>query len=230
MGARVPNRITSKLAYYGRLVRTGDRGALLGDLRRWCWSDEDAFGLSRDLTVPYTPPPARIAFSIHRLTPLLADRVLDPSDLDPADRREVEHRRRLFESGLGTGFVALNDEGAPCYVQWAIPGSQAAGIDDFFRGIFPHLRPDDLLLEGAWAHPNARGQRIMGEAMSRIAEAGAEPHHRRAITFVAVDNEPSLRGCRSAGFTNYIVRHEHWRVGRRVVAWDALPTGLHIAA
>ncbi|MFN8639685.1 MAG: N-acetyltransferase [Dehalococcoidia bacterium] len=226
----MPGRITSKIAYYRRLSADGDREALLGDLRRWWWSDEDAFGLSRDLTMPHTPPAARIAISIHPLTRELADRVLDPTGLDPADRREVAHRRRLFESSLGTGYVALTEDGSPCYVQWAIPGAQAAGVDDFFRGIFPHLRPDELLLEGAWAHPNARGQRVMAEAMSRITEAGARPEHRRAITFVAVDNEASLRGCHSAGFSNYIARHEHWRFGRRAVAWGALDPGLDIAS
>lgn len=43
----------------------------------------------------------------------------------------------------------------------------------------------------------------MAEAMSLITEAGAGESHRRAITFVGVDDEPSIRGCRSAGYEIY---------------------------
>lgn len=40
----------------------------------------------------------------------------------------------------------------------------------------------------------------MSEAMNRITVAEAAPKHRRAITFVNVDSEPSLRGCYSADY------------------------------
>ena len=60
---------------------------------------------------------------------------------------------------------------------------------------------------------------VSAEAMSRITLGGAGPEHRRAITFVGVDNEPSIRGCQAAGYEVYIGREETWRLGKRNVKW-----------
>ena len=87
----------------------------------------------------------------------------------------------------------------------------------------PALEPDEILLEGAWARPEARGKRIMAEAMSRITMAAAGPEHRRAITFVEVNNEPSIRGCRTAGYEVFIGRRKTWRLGRRRFNWGPPP-------
>ncbi len=213
------SRIISKLRYYLRLFLAGDIGVIWADVRRWTWSNERAYGLVRDLTVSFTPPPARIPIEVRPLDEELAREAFDTTGLDQTVRRELESRRRLWEEGLGTAYVAVDGEGRPCYVQWVIPGSEADHVDRFFRGSFVHLEPDELLLEAAWALPRARGQRIMSEAMSRITVAGARPEHRRAITFVGVDNEASLRGCYSAGYEVYLERTNSWRLGRRYATW-----------
>jgi RimJ/RimL family protein N-acetyltransferase len=212
-------RVLSKIKYYVRLFGAGDRGALWSDTRRWIWSDDHAYGMSRDLRIPHPPPQARLAFTVQRLSEDLAEVVFDVDGVPPAERRELLNRRRFWDEGLGTAYVAVDADGHPCYVQWTIPGLDADRIDSFFGGGFPHLGPNDMLLEGAWTLPTARGQRLMSEAMSRITEAGAGPEHRRAVTFVGVDNEPSLRGCRSAGFEVYVERLDTWRFGRRRVQW-----------
>lgn len=213
------NRLSSKLRQEARLARSGGLRPLSSDLRRWAWSDDLAVGMERDLTVPHTPPSATVSFEIVPLDDQLAERLFDKEGLDAEALRDMEARRRLWEDGIPGAFVAVDDTGAPCYIQWAMPGSEAGLINDYFRGGFPVLAPDELLLEAAWASPAARGKRIMAEAMSRITEAGAAPEHRRAITFVGIDNEPSLRGCRAAGFEVYIERLEKWRVGRRSLEW-----------
>lgn len=217
------NRVSSKLRQEARLVRSGGLRPLASDLRRWAWSDDLAVGLGRDLTVPHAPSPAKVALDIVPLDDQLASQLFDEQGLDAAALRDMEARRRLWQDRIPNAFVAVDDTGTPCYVQWAIPGSETALISDYFRGGFPVMSSDELLLEAAWATPAARGKRIMAEAMSRITEAGAGPEHRRAITFVGVDNEPSLRGCRAAGFEVYIERLERWRLGRRSLAWNPLP-------
>lgn len=213
------NRVSSKLRQEARLVRSGGLRPLSSDLRRWAWSDDLAVGMERHLTVPHTPPPAKVTIEIVPLDDRLAGRLFDASGLDAAALRDMEARRRLWEDRIPNAFVAVDDTATPCYVQWAIPGSETALISDYFRGGFPVMARDELLLEAAWATPAARGKRIMAEAMSRITEAGAAPEHRRAITFVGIDNEPSLRGCRAAGFEVYIERVERWRIGRRSIGW-----------
>lgn len=221
METAVSHRISSKLKQHARLIKTGGFGPLASDLRRWSWSDDLALGMKRDLTVAHTSPPARVPLDIVPLDNDLATCLFDPSGLDPDSLLDMEGRRRMWEDKIPTAYVAVDDTGTPCYVQWAIPGSEADLIRDYFGGGFPELAYDELLLEAAWATPAARGKRIMAEAMTRITDA-ATVDHQSAITFVGVENEPSIRGCRAAGFETYIQRGERWRLGKRTVSWTAL--------
>jgi hypothetical protein len=212
--------MSSKLKQHARLLRSSGIGPLATDMRRWSWSDDLAVGMKRDLTVAHTPPPAKVALDILPLDDDLATRLFDERGLDSDSLLEMEGRRRLWEDGIPNPYVAIDDEGSPCYVQWAIPGSEAARVEQYFGGGFPKLAPNELLLEAAWALPSARGKRIMSEAMSRITEAAAADHH-NAITFVGIDNEASIRGCRAAGFEVYVRRLEKWRLGHRTLTWSA---------
>lgn len=217
-------RIRSKIRQYSRLVSGGHATLILEDVHRWAWSNDFAVGLQRDLNAPHEPPPARVPIEIRKLDDTIASRLFSEDDLDPSALLEMESRRRFWEDRIPDAYVAIDDEGIPCYVQWAIPGDRAQLIKSYFGAGFPDLGADELLLEGAWARPEARGKRIMAEAMSRITLEGAGPGHRRAITFVGVDNEPSIRGCRAAGYEVYVGREESWRLGRRTVRWGDPPT------
>lgn len=217
----MPNRIRSKINQYGRLAAGGNLSPIAEDVRRWAWSRDLAVGLERDLTIPHEPPPARVEIEVRKLDDATAERLFSEDGLEPRAALDMESRRRFWEDGIPSAYVALDENGTPCYVQWAIPGNRAQLVKDYFGKGFPDLGDDELLLEGAWARPEARGKRIMAEAMSRITEAGAHPGHRRAITFVGVANEPSIRGCRAAGYEVYIERDETWRLGRRTVRWRA---------
>jgi hypothetical protein len=42
------------------------------------------------------------------------------------------------------------------------------------------------------------------------------------ITFVGTDNPASLRGCNKAGFFNYVLRNQHFRLGRQRVEFELL--------
>lgn len=217
-------RVRSKIKQYARLVSGGNFKPIMEDVRRWAWSADIAVGLERDVTMQFEPPPARVQLDIRKLDDVIAARLFSEEGLDPHSVLDMQARRRFWEDGIPDAYVAMDDEGTPCYVQWAIPGDRAELIKDYFGKGFPDLAKDELLLEGAWARPEARGKRIMAEAMSRITEAGTGPGHRRAITFVGIDNEPSLRGCRAAGYEVYLERQETWRLGRRSVRWGEAPT------
>jgi RimJ/RimL family protein N-acetyltransferase len=94
-----------------------------------------------------------------------------------------------------------------------------------FKGGFPLLAPDEMLLEGAFTLEAFRGQRIMPEAMSKIAEKGMDFEARRIYTFVGADNIPSLKGCKRSGFIPYSIRTDRWRLFRRSLEFAKLPAG-----
>lgn len=212
-------RVRSKIRQYGRVVAAGHFGPVMDDLNRWVWSKGRAVGMERDLTKPHKAPSARVPIEVTELDEALAERLFDEDGLDPVSTLEMESRRRFWEDRIPGAYVAVEADGHPCYVQWAISGEHSDLVKTYFGDGFPELGADELLLEGAWARPEARGKRIMAAAMDQITVAGAAPAHRRAITFVGIDNEPSIRGCRVAGYEVYVEREETWRLGRRRVTW-----------
>lgn len=211
----------AKFRQYSRIIAAGRVRPIVEELTRWTWFRDDYVGMERDLTVPHEAPPARVPIEVVKLDEPLAKRLFSEDGVDPVSALDLARRRRIWEDGLPGAYVAIDDNDVPCYVQWAIPGEHADFVETYFGGRFPELGPDDLLLEGAWARPEARGKRIMAEAMDRITLDAAVSRHRRAITFVGVDNEPSLRGCRAAGYEVYIERQERWRFGSRRVTWSS---------
>jgi len=212
-------RVRSKVRQYGRMVAGGNIRPVFDGISRWTWSHDRAVGMERDLTMPFEAPTARVPIEVAKLDDSLAKRLFSDQGLDPSATLDMESRRRFWQDGVPGAHVAIDDQGVPCFVQWAISGEHADFVKSYFGDGFPELRPNELLLEGAWARPEARGKRIMAEAMDRITITGASPGQRRAITFVGIENEASIRGCRSAGYEVYIERQETWRFGNRHVTW-----------
>lgn len=222
----MPRRVVSKVEQYRRIVAGGSIRPVFQDLSRWAWSKDRAVGMSRDLTVPFDDPEALVPFEIAPLDETLAARLFSEDGVDGASLLDLESRRRFWRDRLPGAYVAVAPDGTPYYVQWAISGDHAERVKGYFGDGFPRLAENELLLEGAWARPEARGKRIMAAAMSRITVTAARPGDRRAITFVGVDNEPSIRGCRAAGYEVYVERQERWRFGKRTVTWADPGTNL----
>ena len=126
---------------------------------------------------------------------------------------------------IPTCYVALTKDNEPCYMQALIAPSENARLQEYFEGFFPWLRPDEALLEHAFTLETFQGLGIMPHAMARIAEKGRELGARWVITFVIHDNIPALKGCKRAGFSPYLVRREKWRLFRKQLSFEELPSG-----
>lgn len=166
-----------------------------------------AFGLRRDLTVPFPAPAARIAITVREAVD--ADTALlfeNPSeDVDPLERQELVWRKAHFEDRIPTCYVAIDEStGHPCYVQWLMSARSNAEIQKL--GPFPLLETDEALLENAFTLKAYRGLGIMPAAMAQIAEKGLAVGARYVCTFVGDDNIASLKGCEKAGFSPYLTR------------------------
>ncbi|KQT78211.1 GNAT family N-acetyltransferase [Methylobacterium sp. Leaf466] len=166
-----------------------------------------AFGLRRDLTVPFPAPAARIAITVREATETDAAHLFEhlPEDTDPADRQELAWRHAHFRNRIPTCYVAIDEAtGRPCYVQWLMTASSNAEIQRL--GPFPVLEADEALLENAFTPKAYRGLGIMPAAMAQIAEKGTALGARYVYTFVGDDNIPSLKGCEKAGFSPHLTR------------------------
>jgi len=205
-------------------LRHGHIAPLWQALRRRLGSESFAYGLRRDLTLPFEAPRAKIP--VHVRTATASDEqalhTVSP-DMAGQDFYELRSRILILEAGIGTCYAAVGDDHRTLYVQWLIAASDNDRVHAHFGGAFPLLEPDEALLEGAFTFASSRGKRVMPEAMARISEKAADLGARWVITFVTTDNQPSLKGCERAGFSPYVLRRERWRLFRRTLSFEALP-------
>ena len=75
-------------------------------------------------------------------------------------------------------------------------------------------------------HPAFRGLGIMPDAMCQITEKAPEMGAFEVITFVKVNNIPSLKGCKSCGFSPYVLLKETWFLSRKYIYTKPIPKRL----
>ena len=64
----------------------------------------------------------------------------------------------------------------------------------------------------------------MPAAITKILDIENLPGRRWVITFVGVDNVPSLKGIHRSGFLPYLLRIEKWFLFRRTIIFKDIPT------
>jgi hypothetical protein len=218
---------TGKLQSLASLVASGHGREVTKHLREWNHSDSFAYGLRRDLTVPFGAPKAKIPISVRPLERGDELSLLDADigSADGTDLYERLNRREFIEAGIPTGYVAVTSEGKPCYMQFLIGPAENERVARYFGEFFPNLAPDEALLEYAFTPASFQRLGIMSCAMAQIAERGRDLGARWVVTFVHQDNLGALKGCQRAGFSLYLVRHERWRLFRRRVSFQRLSEG-----
>jgi hypothetical protein len=184
------------------LIASGEAGEVVRDLCGRFWSHRTSYLLRRDCSLSHTVPEAKIGVAV---------RPVEPADV-PVILVERPTRRASLESGLRTCYVGVTDGGQICYMQWLIDASQNALVASQFPGLCRWLNAGEALLEWAYTFRAFRGLGVMGRAMSLISEIGAEAGAQWLYTYVAIDNVPSLRGCRTAGYRPHRLRTERWRL------------------
>ena len=207
------HRIREALALLGD--RSGRR-RLWHSLRVRLFSRSLAFGLRRDLSVPFSAPSAKIPLVVRPLGPEDNLSFLNPDPGIPdesANQRLTQ--RMLLAANMPTCWVAADAAGSICYLQWLIEGRDNARVQGRWGDLFPVLTANEALLEGAYTAESHRGQGVMAHAMATIAVAGQAAGVQYVITFVDHANVASLKGCEKAGFAPYVRRRESWFLFRR---------------
>jgi hypothetical protein len=217
----------SQLTRLVLLLKTREPGLILKGLRRKVYSNSDFFCLRRDLTQPFDTPTAKIPIAVRPIQKGEAENLFDATvpGLSAAEVIDRTGRMDFFQTGIPECYVAIDQNGDPCYSQWLMSSVDNDRIQEYFRGTFPVLAPDEALLEGAFTPESHRGRGIMPRAMALIAERGKNLGARYVITFVAEENIPSLKGCKRAGFVPYMIRKTNWRLLRPRVTFSPLPQG-----
>lgn len=194
-------------------------------IRRRFASETMALGVRRDLTVPVEMDPKRPSVVVRRYQP--SDRATlfrtDDSRMTMDDVANCLDRLDLLESGIGTCYVGVGTDGAPCYVQWLFAERDNADIEDYFQGLLPTLDSDTAMVEGAYVPPSARGRGVMANASIVVANQAADIPTRYVVGFIDETNIPSLKSSFRSGYVPYMRRTERWRLFRRRVTFLPLP-------
>ncbi|HEX6981420.1 MAG TPA: GNAT family protein [Balneolaceae bacterium] len=152
-----------------------------------------------------------------------ANVILDHEELKRSFPELVNKRRKLVKANIPNCYVAVTDDDTPCYLQWLMGPEQNERIQSFFGKAFPKLDKDEALLEGAFANPAFRGMGVMPEAMSKITTEAVNIGVHRVITFVSIGNIPSLKGCKRAGFSPYVLKKDRRFLFQHKVSFHAIP-------
>jgi RimJ/RimL family protein N-acetyltransferase len=209
-----------------QLLRNGHRAIFWRELRTRLYSSSTALCLRLDLEAERDHPKPRIPIVIR---PLRKDDnicLLEESDYAKAHPRWKARQLRLVESDLPTCYIAAKEHDQPCFMQWLLLPIHDTLIRDHLGKAFEPLLPDQALLEGGYMHPDCRKNGIMPAALSRIAVQAKAHGCTQVITYVDLDNIPSLIGCRRAGFQPYKVRRDRWYFLSRSLSFDRCPPHL----
>jgi hypothetical protein len=127
---------------------------------------------------------------------------------------ELLLRKDLCDAGVQELYVAYKDN-EPAYAQWLIRPEDQDRLHHHAPGRYDRLEADEVLLEGAFTFAAFRRMGVMADGMSQLLRIAAAEGATSAITYVAIDNMPSLRGCSNVGFDLDHVRISVRRFGHR---------------
>ncbi|HUL44355.1 MAG TPA: GNAT family N-acetyltransferase [Bacteroidota bacterium] len=216
--------LSTRLRNLWFLISRAHFSLLLRKIATRIYSNRYSYGLRRDLRNSIGLPEEPFALTIRPLTPVEVSTLLEVyrSEEDPNFDLEIIDRMEHVHADIPTCYGAFNEEGDLVFIQWLMGPDQNERIQSYFNSIYPVLAEGEALLENALTLNGYRGHGVMGAAVARIAEIGKTRGVHTVITFVAEENEPSLRGCRRAGFLPYLLRHERWVMFRRKLEFTKL--------
>lgn len=186
-------------------------------------SENTWFGMRRNLEEAFQRPKAKINISVRLIEERDLSRLLSTEGMTAEEAKMVGWRRKLLKANFQSCYVAVTNDDTPCYMQWLIGPAENKKILKYFRGLFPELKEQEALLEGAYMHPSFRGLGIMPDAMYQISEKAKEIGANETITFVQVDNIASLKGCKNCGYYPYTLLKSKWLMYKRDIFLEPIP-------
>jgi GNAT superfamily N-acetyltransferase len=204
------------------LLGTGNIDFVLGLIRRWLWSDAVAVGLRRELTTPIPARRPTVRLEVrpirpaewHAFTDLRGDSVRGEQGLI---RVNAYH---LLRSGIRTCYVAVTEDGEPCYMQFLILPDENDRLDKVFGGLFPPLEPEEALVEFAFTLEPYRARGVMPFALAELAEEARRKRVRWLVTYVPAHQVTLLRFFERSGFRRFRLRRERYRLFRRGIRFE----------
>jgi hypothetical protein len=191
--------------------RLYSRGVSIGVRRDMSVHVEGVIG--RDLAVV---PSAKIPLVVRQLQP--EDDISFIDDVPGLDPRAAQMRadqRWLMTGDLPAPWVAVDPDGAVCFMTFMLTARDNAVIQARWGGLLPQLQPDECLIEGPFAGESARGLGIMKEVAGRLLQIARDSGMRYVMGFIGEANVATLKVVELGGLAPFVKREESWFLFRR---------------
>jgi hypothetical protein len=194
------------------LVTHADPRVTAHEIAEQAWGERCYFGLRADLTALPERKPARLPLDMCPVE-LLSFHGFETEreQATSGDLKQLLLRERFRLHGVTTLYVAETSRGRPIYCQWLVRPQEMRLMDDCVPDTYEPLADDEVMLEGAYTFTEFRGKKAMSDGMWQLLAVARDEGYRTALTYVADDNVPSLRGCAAVGF---VPDHAHLSIRR----------------
>ena len=136
-------------------------------------------------------------------------------------RYELLARKWFYECGFHNCYVVrTTDTNALCHVRWMVTSPDNSIIDASFKDRLPRLKEDEALMENIFTFKEYRAKGITISIGLQMAEIARKQGIRRIMAYVAEDNIPSLRACKTQGFQVFekvLERHVLFHARRQTI-------------
>lgn len=119
-------------------------------------------------------------------------------------------------------YVAITENGEPCFKQWIIDASQNQKMRKFWGESYPQLNDNEALMESAYTISKFRGRGIMPLAIYKIALLAQSEEIKTIYTFAPKSNANSLRALHYSGFKPYCIQKERFFLFKKSVIFQDL--------
>lgn len=215
-------RIARKLMQIVALFLGGNIRIAIGTVLEWLWSDTYAMGLERNLRSPFTPDLIIPELRIREMREDDFGVLFHSPNVVGGETRTLLSFEGFYRQGIGLRYVAINEDGIPCYMASLITAKDNRSQQKYFRGYLPELEAGEALIENLYTVIDFRRQGIHGYATHLICEEARKMGLKSVFIYIGCGNVGSLKGARRAGFQARSMRLASWRFFRRTVKFTPI--------
>ena len=199
-------KIFGEMYYAFMLLRLGGLKVFLKQLRCQIYSRSAQVGFTVDLQRNDIPRiEAKINYTLSLASEQDMNEILQKTKTESEESvQSLVYRRWLYEDGYHNWYIARTaDTNELCFMQSVIHPEDDKVVKGRFKGWFPKLKEDEILLEGAYAFEKYRGCRLCDSVASDILDIYRKKGFKRMITYIKKDNVTSLKAAAKTGFTKF---------------------------
>lgn len=201
-----------KLEMFLRMLKAGDREGIKSILKYRLCMEETCIEMRRKAGLPLGTHGPSNGLNTEQVSgnPLI-DVLNDAEKKTVQERLWFERRRRLVTYKIGRCYVSFDEKRRPCHFQWIYDSNDNEMLEAHFKGEYPNIGPEEVILEHALTLLASRSKGIHEIARSKIIDMEVRKYGiKQFISFINPQNEPAMRAAFHQGFVPVGIRRERW--------------------